>query len=446
MKIYGIIILALSTFATACQFNTAQASNSQCDTPTLQPLHLQRSIENVNLYKFQRKGKWGFINKAGQVIVQPVFNQIDSFFGGRAAFKHTNGKFGYFDSSGKVVIEPKFDEAMRFQSGRAAVRLDGKWGYIDVSGNLAIEPKFNLADAFYEDRAFVRTTGLQKYPDGDGFRYGVIDVNGSWITPENFNNSPQFSNGVAIVTYSKVGEDKLAVLNSAGNLNELPNIIPGNYPYKFRNGLWPARKITPSNVDKKMRTQTLDSSVNLESSSEIGFVNEQGQFVIAPQFQDASSFNYCVAAVKVEDKWGLIDTKGISIVSPQFQYQPTYLGAGLVRVQTERKMIKSDSSVMIDGIQRQARISKYSGKFGLMNLQGEWLSPPNKSFIGDPSEGLIAFEMDEKMGFMDTTGKVVVEPRFDTALPFVNRRSYVTIGSEQGYIDQVGKIIWWSKE
>jgi hypothetical protein len=43
-------------------------------------------------------------------------------------------------------------------------------------------------------------------------------------------------------------------------------------------------------------------------------------------------------------------------------------------------------------------------------------------------------------------GKVVVEPRFDTALPFSGQRSYVTIGSEQGYIDQAGKIIWWSKD
>jgi WG containing repeat len=65
-----------------------------------------------------------------------------------------------------------------------------------------------------------------------------------------------------------------------------------------------------------------------------------------------------------------------------------------------------------------------------------------KTFIGDLSEGLIAFELNEKIGFMNTTGKVMIEPRFDTALPFTNQRSYVTIKNEQGYIDRTGEFIW----
>ena len=51
-----------------------------------------------------------------------------------------NGKWGYIDKNGNIAIKPKFDYAEGFQEGRARIVLYGKWGYIDKDGNITIDP------------------------------------------------------------------------------------------------------------------------------------------------------------------------------------------------------------------------------------------------------------------------------------------------------------------
>lgn len=40
------------------------------------------------------------------------------------------GKWGYIDKQGKMVINPLFDSTESFAEGLAAVRNGDKWGYI----------------------------------------------------------------------------------------------------------------------------------------------------------------------------------------------------------------------------------------------------------------------------------------------------------------------------
>lgn len=49
-----------------------------------------------------------------------------------------DGKHGYMDRSGNVVIAPQFDNTNGFSEGRAAVLVGSKWGYIDTGGRLAV--------------------------------------------------------------------------------------------------------------------------------------------------------------------------------------------------------------------------------------------------------------------------------------------------------------------
>src|SRR5881394_3855564 len=40
---------------------------------------------------------------------------------------HTKGKIGFIDRAGKMVIKPQFDDAIHFQDGVASVKAGGKW-------------------------------------------------------------------------------------------------------------------------------------------------------------------------------------------------------------------------------------------------------------------------------------------------------------------------------
>jgi len=50
------------------------------------------------------------------------------------------GKFGYIDKTGNVIIESQFDSAWDFSEGLARVSIEGKYGYIDDTGEYVISP------------------------------------------------------------------------------------------------------------------------------------------------------------------------------------------------------------------------------------------------------------------------------------------------------------------
>jgi hypothetical protein len=65
-----------------------------------------------------------------------VFASSSSAQDSRLFTIEVKGRTGYIDNAGKIVIKPQFDEAWNFSEGLAPVRVDDKWGedYI-VHGN-----------------------------------------------------------------------------------------------------------------------------------------------------------------------------------------------------------------------------------------------------------------------------------------------------------------------
>jgi hypothetical protein len=69
------------------------------------------------------------------------------------------GKFGYADDSGRMIIPARFDGADAFSEGLAVVLDSGRFGYIDPRGRYAIPAVYRHARAFREGRASVRFGG-----------------------------------------------------------------------------------------------------------------------------------------------------------------------------------------------------------------------------------------------------------------------------------------------
>lgn len=77
------------------------------------------------------KEKSGFINTKGEFIFDASDYSIDTaeISEGLAPIGK-KGKWGYVDMSGNIVIEPQFEDAKGFIEGAARVQTNGKWGYI----------------------------------------------------------------------------------------------------------------------------------------------------------------------------------------------------------------------------------------------------------------------------------------------------------------------------
>lgn len=103
------------------------------------------------------KDKWGFIDKAGNIVIVPQFEFVlREFFEGIAFVECENEKTAAIDRTGKFVTECVFDEAWGFSEGTSAVQINGKFGFIDKRGKFVIKPQFEMAESFYNGLAEIR--------------------------------------------------------------------------------------------------------------------------------------------------------------------------------------------------------------------------------------------------------------------------------------------------
>ena len=89
-------------------------------------------------------GKCGYIDKTGEFVIEPQFDDADDFSEGLAGVRVGDvrgevgwlkkGKYGFIDKTGKFVIEPQFDDVDQFIGGVARVEKDGEWGYVNKAG------------------------------------------------------------------------------------------------------------------------------------------------------------------------------------------------------------------------------------------------------------------------------------------------------------------------
>ena len=86
------------------------------------------------LFPIEQHGKWGYIDRLGNIAIQPKFEAVDGFSEGLAAVE-LNGKWGFIDDKGNEVIEPRFSGAHEFSEGLARIQVGGdkygmygKWG------------------------------------------------------------------------------------------------------------------------------------------------------------------------------------------------------------------------------------------------------------------------------------------------------------------------------
>ena len=64
---------------------------------------------DAQLYAFQKKGKWGFVNQNSEIVVDPVYDFVTEFNEFGFAGIRKDGKWGSINSSGEIVVEPCYE-------------------------------------------------------------------------------------------------------------------------------------------------------------------------------------------------------------------------------------------------------------------------------------------------------------------------------------------------
>ena len=90
----------------------------------------------------EKNGKWGFINKSGEMAIPFIYEDIVRYYEqqtvagfseGLIAVKK-NGKWGFINTSGINVIPFIYDQAFNFSEGLALVKKDNNYIFVNKYG------------------------------------------------------------------------------------------------------------------------------------------------------------------------------------------------------------------------------------------------------------------------------------------------------------------------
>ncbi len=281
----------------------------------------------------------GYVNVLGEFVVPPRYSVADEFVEGLALVSEDGTRFGFINRLGQVAIPPAYLSATRFNDGvavavpaliGAAPNTSGAVVYIDRTGrNIFGAATFGAGQPFAE--------GLAAVQEANGL-FGFIDRTGAYAIAPAFDYVLSFSEGLAAVL---VG-DKVGYINRIGEMVIEPQFDAADL---FAEGVAAvgldtqvgfidhtgAFAIAPDYTRAEGFVEGL--AVALLDGQEV-FVDHSGTPVIsAPAFTDAHSFSEGLAAVKVGDRFGYLNTRGEMAIEPQFVVA-TPFSDGLAVVET----------------------------------------------------------------------------------------------------------------
>jgi WG containing repeat len=327
------------------------------------------SKDDNELYPLQITYKnWGYVNKAGRVVIEPKYN-LAFFFDGHLARVHVNYKWGVIDKTGRFVIEPQYQEIGPFRDGLACVKKDEKVGFINEKGKIivAIEGDGQILPEYEKGVAAFRIKDKLYY----------VDKNGMFITKKQFWEARQYN---LLYPRPMQKNDKWGFVNDK---NEFILETQYDHIYKEKDGLFLVKK-----------------------GKRYGFIDKTGNVVIDVQFEDAHSFNDGLAAVKQNGKYGFIDKKGRFVIEPQFDDVRSYRASDAVSYGNR------EAVSFVDGI-ASVEVNK---QWGVINKTGRYIAAPQfeAAFLCRPASlGIVQIKKNGKWGLMDRTGKILIEPQFD---------------------------------
>ncbi len=318
------------------------------------------------------------------------------------------GKFGYIDEYGKVVVKPTYDDAEEFSEGLAAVKVGDVWGYINGNGEMDIEPQFEQAWPFSEGLAYtsVRNYGQLEYIDKSGEFAFFPDFDDS----QSIVFSPEFSEGLVPIWDNN---KKWGYFNNFGQL-----------------------KIKLAKLEVENALSFSEGLAFIKVNNKWGCIDKDGDIIVKPKFENHTDvsiqyikfnnvgFSEGMAHVKVKEKWGYINKNGDIVVEPRFDLAyPFSEGLAKVSMDTNRARwgyINNAGQLAIipkfwdaGNFSEGLAYVRIKGKYGFINKGGKLQVRPQYTWAEDFKNGLARVGLEEsknKWGYIDRAGEWIWKP------------------------------------
>jgi len=230
-----------------------------------------------------------------------------------------------------------------------------------------------------------------------GTRWGYVDERGAWRIPPTYEHATDFpASGPAVVQQ----DGKYGAIDASGRL-----VVPSEYEWidEFSEG-----RATAFDRDG---SRVIDESGRVLTKKAYAFVGKyhEGRALFSELRGDTYLYGY-------------LDRDGNEAIPAAFR----------------------EAGDFADG---KAVVKIAENEFALIGPAGERKATYPFAFVGVPGDGLLSFRKaeDGKYGYIDESGRTVIEPKYTEANPFREGRAVVNVGenfkNEYGLIDRTGAFV-----
>lgn len=314
--------------------------------------------------------------------------------------------YEYINNKGEVVTNYKFNNAHPFNDGMGQVLKNHLYGFVDANGKLAIPCIYDNAGNYSEGLCAVKKVGG---------KWGYIDKTGKVVIDFQYYAAYDFNDGIAGV----VKDNKFQYINTNNEVvfsaqQENPYDAPNKYSEGFigYSGKYYYDLKNKKNID-------VDWSLLVDDHDQI-----------------LCDFSGGIALIKSTNAF-------LKTYSEESNVFPD--GYACFYINTDGQIISDvydDAYNFSEGL----AIVRKDGENFCINTKGEIVFK-FKGIYGEFHEGLAPFKtMDNTMGFVDTTGKVVIPAQYfynnACEYKFQNGIAFVLTDDKVCYIDKNNKIIY----
>lgn len=446
--------------------------------------------------------RFGYIDRTGLIVIPTLYDKALDFSEQRAAVLDAGLKicranprcgidymerWGYIDTTGKQVVPFKYQKAESFSEGLAAVTTyQANGNYIDKDGNVVIVTN-RYHGSFYHGLARI----------GRPFKTYIDQAGSPVASPYSSKMPPPFlttyptANACSYVTITCLpGPVTWKFFDINGKRKIVPDFARWDpfdeklFAVNHNSMYWGYRDrsqtlVIPLQFYEASAFREHRAAVKVRPYSSIwGFIDPSGKIVVPPQFRDARPFSEGLAAVEVghglRARWGFVDLSGKMVIPARFRDASEFSeGLAAVRLRDKYGYIGHSGKFLIapqfasaesfsDGRGRVDCWDKFPHtKFGYVNKTGKLVIPCRYANAQGFAEGRAAVLVCHKprcftdimettddgevlghWGYIDTSGKMVVQPLYLKAESFSDGLAAVTTEEFDGYyIDKDGRVM-----
>jgi hypothetical protein len=314
--------------------------------------------ENVGLYSgelapFFKDGKCGLVNRNGDIVLEPAYKNIltsefSYFIASRFDEKHE-----LINKRGEVLASSTYDMIMSYRYNIVKVKSGDKWGFMEITGKLLSLIKYSSHIEYFGGviSGSVRENGRNRFlledslgrsltsldfeymgSWGDGSllpvksssKWGFINRKGEVIIPIEYEETSQFSEGLAAVKK----DGKWGFIDSVGSI-KIPFQFPAATKFSSNHCVIIQREGC-SLIDTTGKTLIPASGMfmgyftegivpAMKNYTQTGVINLKGETIVPFEHDAYLPMSEGLIALQKNRKWGFYDVKGNLVLPFEFE-------------------------------------------------------------------------------------------------------------------------------